>query len=167
MSKLIVMSGVPGSGKSYLSHCISYKLHSHLYIVSSDALRKAIAGNQQDLSQDKIMWEMFYELPKSYAFDKKALTILDATNPTHEARTAKIEHLKKYYDEVILVVFDLDKELVKHQNLEREFPIPEDVMERFFDYFEPINEIEYEFYDKVYLIKNVNEVREIVEALLN
>lgn len=167
MSKLIVLSGVPGSGKSYLSHCIKYKTHSHLYIVSSDELRKIITGNQQDLTQDSIMWKMFYELPKSYSFDENAITILDATNPTLLARTEKIEHLKQYYDELILVVFDLEKELVKRQNLEREFPIPEDVLDRFFDFFQPIGEEENNFYHKIYKIKCLDEVREVVEALLN
>ena len=40
MNRLIVLSGVPGSGKSYFSASFKAKKEKHVYIISSDALRK-------------------------------------------------------------------------------------------------------------------------------
>ena len=45
MNKLIILSGVPGSGKSYFSKTIKKIKNSHVYIVSSDELRKEIGAN--------------------------------------------------------------------------------------------------------------------------
>jgi len=51
MSKLVVLSGVPGSGKSYFSSALRKYKGSRVYVVSSDALRNVMLGNQQDLSE--------------------------------------------------------------------------------------------------------------------
>ena len=59
MSKLVVLSGVPGSGKSYFSKALRKKKTGHVYIISSDALRDLVTGNQQNLSEDTLMWKMF------------------------------------------------------------------------------------------------------------
>ena len=149
MSKLIVLSGVPGSGKSYLANLLKKMKQSHIYIVSSDDLRSMILGNQQDLSQDKLMWQMFYEMPKVYSLDKQAIVLLDACHATPEIRTQSIKDLIPLFDEVSLVMFKLDKDLVANQNIRREFPVPTSVLENFYNYFKDIYKLKKEIEGKI------------------
>ena len=58
MSKLVVLSGVPGSGKSYFSKLLRSRKEGHVYIISSDALRDLVTGSQRDLSEEDLMWKM-------------------------------------------------------------------------------------------------------------
>ena len=80
MNRLIVLSGVPGSGKSYLSTQLKKALKKHVYIISSDELRLNILGNQQDLSEDVLVWKIYYSLVETYSIDKNGTVILDATH---------------------------------------------------------------------------------------
>jgi tRNA uridine 5-carbamoylmethylation protein Kti12 len=165
MAKLVVLSGVPGSGKSYFSNLVKEKKKDHCYIVSSDALRKLITGHQQDLHADKVMWKMFYELPKIYANDKDSIVILDSTSITRQYRIDTNIVLKQYYDEVILVFFDIPKDIIDKQNLDREFPIPQEAIDLYYKTIEFPNEKDEEFFDKIYSI-TPNNFLEIVDKII-
>lgn len=156
MNRLIVLSGVPGSGKSYFSDALRKDKEKHVYIISSDQIRKEICGNQQDLSQDKLVWKIFYSLVKTYSEDKEGIVILDATNAKREYRIDNIAPYKNLYDEVDLVCFHIEKNLVLKQNKEREFPIPEDALLRLIDAFEMPGEAEEEFFDHIDIITDHN-----------
>ena len=156
MNRLIVLSGVPGSGKSYFSDALRKDKEKHVYIISSDQIRKEICGNQQDLSQDKLVWKIFYSLVKTYSEDKDGIVILDATNAKREYRIDNIEPYKALYDEVDLVCFHIEKNLVLKQNKEREFPIPEDALLRLIDAFEMPGEAEEAFFDHIDIITDHN-----------
>jgi tRNA uridine 5-carbamoylmethylation protein Kti12 len=165
MAKLIVLSGIPGSGKSYLCSLVKKIKKSHVYVVSSDALRNQITGNQADLSHDKIMWEMFYELPKIYSSDPEALVLLDATHASIKYRTDSITHLVPLFDEVSLVMFNLDKKLVDNQNVEREFPVPQSVLDYFYENFEGISEKDRSVFAHIYVIKNKDELACLIDRI--
>ena len=156
MNRLIVLSGVPGSGKSYFSDALRKDKEKHVYIISSDQIRKEICGNQQDLSQDKLVWKIFYSLVKTYSEDKDGIVILDATNAKKEYRIDNIAPYKDLYDEVDLVCFHIKKNLVLKQNKEREFPIPEDALLRLIDSFEMPGEDEETFFDHIDIITDHN-----------
>ena len=156
MNRLIVLSGVPGSGKSYFSDALRKDKEKHVYIISSDQIRKEICGNQQDLSQDKLVWKIFYSLVKTYSEDKDGIVILDATNAKREYRIDNITPYKDLYDEVDLVCFHIEKNLVLKQNKEREFPIPEDALLRLIDAFEMPGEDEEAFFDHIDIITDHN-----------
>lgn len=164
MSKLVVLSGVPGSGKSYFSKALRKKKTSHVYIISSDALRDLVTGNQQNLSEDTLMWKMFYELAKVYSADPNGIVVLDATNRSTEYRIDSVKELKPQFDEADLVIFDIPKEVVLKQNLEREFPVPEQVIEDYFSYFELPKKEDYEFFTNVYIATGDN-IEEIIDLL--
>ncbi len=164
MSKLIVLSGVPGSGKSYFSKLLRKKKTGHVYIISSDALRDLVTGSQKNLSEDKLMWAMFYDLAKVYAKDPKGIVVLDATNRSKEYRVDSVRELKSYFGEAELVIFDIPKEVVLKQNLERDFPVPEHVIQEYFDFFEPPQKEEYEFFSNIY-VTNGKDLEDIIDKL--
>lgn len=161
MNKLIVLSGVPGSGKSYFSNTVMKVFNSHVYIISSDDLRRKIAGNQSDLSQDNIMWPMFYDLAKVYSQDKNGIVILDSTNIAREYRIGCTKVLKPLFDETDLVLFNPNKDVAMNQNLQREYPIAPDVLEKYFEIFEMPNEEDEAFFDHVVVVENNNIAKAI------
>ena len=163
--KLVVLSGVPGSGKSYFSDTIKKYQCAHVYIVSSDGLRNDLTGSQRNFTHEKEVWEMFYDLPVTYSKDDEAIVILDATNARLYFRLLALEKLQRYFDETILVSFNLDKDLVRKQNLEREYPIPAEALEDFFVKFEPPTKEEYEVFDRVYVV-STNEIEEVVKDIM-
>lgn len=164
MSKLVVLSGVPGSGKSYFSKALRAKKEGHVYIISSDALRDMVTGSQKNLSEDKLMWKMFYDLAKVYSADPKGIVVLDATNRSLYYRIECVKELRKDFDEAVLVLFDIPKEVVKQQNLDREFPVPEAVIDEYFDNFQLPQKEDYEFFNNVYIATGDN-ILEIIDLL--
>lgn len=165
MNKLIVLSGVPGSGKSYISLLLKERRKSHLYIVSSDNLRAQIGGSQTNLSNEKLVWDMYYKLAKVYSLDKQGIVVLDSTNAKTEFRVDKVLPLKKSFNEVDLVVFKLDKITVMEQNLDRKYPIPSDALEKLIDNFEDIGDREKEFFDNIYIVDK-HDLSPIIEQIL-
>ena len=164
MSKLVVLSGVPGSGKSYFSKLLRKRKEGHVYIISSDALRDLVTGSQRDLSEEDLMWKMFYDLARVYARDPKGIVVLDATNRNTEYRIETVKELKPLFSEADLVIFDIPKEVVMRQNLDREFPVPEEVLEEYFDNFELPTPADYEFFMNVFIATGKNE-KEIIDLL--
>ncbi len=164
MSKLVVLSGIPGSGKSYFSKLLRKKKVGHVYIISSDALRDMVTGSQRNLSEEKLMWKMFYDLAKVYSADTRGVVVLDATNTCVEYRVGNIKPLKSFFDEVDLVVFNVPKEKVMEQNLDREFPIPEVILEEYYDNFVPPQKEDYEFFNNVYVTIG-SDLEEVVKKI--
>lgn len=165
MNRLIVLSGVPGSGKSYFSRKLKEALTKHVYIISSDELRYKILGNQRDLSEDSLIWQIYYELVKVYSIDKEGTVILDATHSKKIYRLDNIQPYKPLYDQIDLICFKLDKELVIEQNADRENPIPPDALLKLIDAFEMPDEEEKAFYDHIDIIKD-HETDKIIKRYL-
>ena len=154
MNKLVVLSGVPGSGKSYFSKTLKKVKNDHVYIISSDELRAMIGGSQSNLSNEPLVWKMFHGLAEVYSCDPNGIVVLDATHVSTELRVSAYKNLKDLYDELILVMWNIDKQVASNQNLQREYPIPPDALEKFFQIFELPNEIDRAFFDKIVLIEN-------------
>ena len=134
-------------------------------IISSDQLRYELLGNQRDLSQDDKIWKRFYELAKEYSAIKDATVVLDSTNAKKIYRLDNIKPYRKLYDEIDVVVFQLDKETVLKQNRERESPIPENALLKLIDEFELPDEEEKEFFDHIDVIKS-HHIRQIIKHYL-
>ena len=154
MNKLVVLAGVPGSGKSYFSSTIKKIKTSHVYVVSSDQLRKEIGGSQANLNNEDLVWKIFLNLAKTYALDPDGIVILDATHINSELRVKRNLPLKELFDETYLVVWNLDHLVVSNQNLQRDYPIPVEAMNKFFDKFEMPDEVDKEFFDHIIYINN-------------
>lgn len=154
MNKLIILSGVPGSGKSYFSAALKKVKKAHVYIVSSDALRDTILGNQQDLSADRLMWKMYYKLAYVFSNDPDGIVVLDATHSTSFYRIEATKMLKPLFKEIDLVSFNLPHDVIMYQNLNRDFPVPSDILEGLIQKFEAPDEKDREYFDKIYVIED-------------
>lgn len=166
MNKLIVLSGVPGSGKSYISLLLKEKKKDgHLYVVSSDQLRTQIGGSQTNFNNEKLMWTMYYELASVYSIDENGIVILDSTNAKREYRIDQIKPLKGQFDEVDLIMFKLDKVTIMRQNLDRDYPIPTDALNRLMDEFEDVSEEDKAFFDNIYIVDK-HDLTPIIEEIV-
>lgn len=164
MNKLVVLAGVPGSGKSYFSSTIKKIKTSHVYVISSDQLRKEIGGSQANLNNEDLMWKIFINLAKTYALDPNGIVILDATHISSEFRVKRNSPLKELFNETYLVVWNLDHLVVSNQNLQRDYPIPPEAMNMFFNKFEMPDEVDKEFFDHIIYINN-SDIAPAIEAL--
>ena len=72
MKKLIILSAVPGSGKSTWAKKYQSE-HPNTYIISSDQIRFELTGVYQDFSRQKEVWEIFEQRIKDY-FSKPSTT---------------------------------------------------------------------------------------------
>ena len=164
MNKLVVLAGVPGSGKSYFSSTIKKIKTSHVYVVSSDQLRKEIGGAQSNLNNEDLVWTLFLNLAKTYSLDRDGIVILDATHINSELRVDRNKELKSLFDETYLVVWNIDRLVVSNQNLQRDYPIPPEAMNMFFDKFEMPDEKDKAFFDHIIYINN-SDIAPAIEAL--
>ena len=165
MNHLIVLSGVPGSGKSYFSASFKNAKNKHVYIISSDQLRKMVLGDQRDLSEDDLIWKIYYALVEAYSIDKNGIVILDATHSKKVYRLDNIKPFKPLYDQIDLVCFRLEKEVVYAQNKDRENPIPYENLLKLIEQFEMPDDEEYAFYDHIDIIRD-HEIDKIIARYL-
>ncbi|MCD8194903.1 MAG: AAA family ATPase [Coprobacillus sp.] len=166
MNKLLVLAGVPGSGKSYFASLIRNAKGGHVYTVSSDNLRDLIGGSIQYFGSESLVWEMFYDLPKGYSHDKDGIVILDATQGQRRFRDECTKDLKNYFDEFILVIFEVPQELSDYQNKHRQWVVPDNVMEDFRKEFEHPDKVEEEYFDHVYYIHGPEDFDPIAKKVL-
>lgn len=164
MNKLVVLAGVPGSGKSYFSSTIKKIKTSHVYVISSDQLRKEIGGAQSNLNYEELVWKIFLDLAKAYSSDKDGVVILDATHINSDFRVGRNKVLRPFFDETYLVVWNLDHLVVSNQNLQRDYPIPPEAMNMFFNKFQMPDEVDKSFFDHIIYINN-SDIAPAIEAL--
>ncbi|MCD8209397.1 MAG: AAA family ATPase [Coprobacillus sp.] len=166
MAKLVVLSGVPGSGKSYFTSLVQRKYGGHVYSVSSDALRNLVGGGIQNFENEQLIWKMYYELPKVWVLDPNGIVIMDATQTRKEFRYEAIKQYKDSFDSIDLVMFTLPDDVIKEQNVNREWVVPDKAMDKFFGEFStPLDEEEIAFFDHIYFLNNRDDFFTVVKLI--
>ncbi len=118
MKTLILLSGIPGSGKStwarrYLSE------HANTHIVSSDGIRLRLFGAYQAFQDERLVWKTFLEDIHACAqIGEDATVIADSTNLTNHYRRYYFQETPEF-DRHILVVFEAPFELCERRNKQR------------------------------------------------
>ncbi|WP_460289686.1 AAA family ATPase [Clostridium sp. CTA-6] len=162
MNKLIMMVGLPASGKSYYADKIAKK--ENAIIISSDNLRKELFN---DIDDQKHNTEIFKELHKRVKENLKQENniVIDATNINHKRRKALLDELKRFdcFKECYLIATPYEKCL--KQNKQRERQIPEHVIKRM--YKNIVIPQYYEGWNKINIIKNFNKEDFDVNELFN
>ena len=145
MSKLFVIIGLPGSGKSFEARKIAEE--ETAIIVSSDAIRKEINGDENDQNNGGKVFEIAKKRLKE-ALTEGRNVIMDSTNISCKRRIALLEEMKKYATESIAVLMATPFEMcVERQNL-RERKVDVEVITRMYHnfqvpyYYEGWNKIE-------------------------
>lgn len=137
MKKLIILSAVPGSGKSTWAKRYQ-ETHPNTYIISSDQIRFELTGVYQDFSRQKEVWEIFENRIKEYAkLDGDVTVILDALIDLDILRKKYVETTPEY-DEHELVLIYRSFEDIKKFNRQRpkEKWVPDEALIALFEKFE-------------------------------
>lgn len=153
MKTFILLSAVAGSGKSTWAE--QYRLtHKNVHIVSSDDLRKEIAGQYKDLSHDKEVWERFSSDINKYRDAYEDVTVIaDSTNILNKYRIFYGQTVTGF-DKKILVVIKKNKDkLLETNKLRNESKIlPDNVIEKMCDVWEDPNEECLSYFDECQII---------------
>lgn len=133
MNELIMLVGIPGSGKSFWASKELNKLDNCI-IYSSDALRKELYGDENDQSNNS---ELFNELHNRIrkSLNEGHSVIYDATNLSKKRRIRFLNTLGKVKKKCVLFMTDLN--VCLERNRERNRNIPDAVIHRMYKNFNP------------------------------
>ena len=144
-NRLVVLSGIPGSGKSTYCQAIKDLYESKgvkVNIISSDDIRYELTGKYDGFHREEEVWSIFNNRAYDYSRENDhSITILDATTLTNKQRYLYALRFKNCYKQIYLVVMNTPFEKCLEQNKMRPENkwVPEDVMERMKNRFEPID----------------------------
>ena len=153
MKTLIVLSAMPGSGKSTWAKKYQSE-HSHTLIVSSDAIRYELTGQTQDFSKQKEVWELFSLRIHEYAKKYDDVTvILDALTDLNILRKKYVEENPEF-DRYELVFFPRTLEQIRYYNKQRKecSIVPDEQLEMLVQKWEEPSDEVIKLYDAVHKI---------------
>lgn len=111
---LIVLIGAAGSGKSTLAA----RLFNAQEILSSDALRAAVSGNEADQRASAVAFRILHKMLEQ-RMGRRELTVVDATNTKGEFRRPLLERARATGAATVALVLDLPPEIIRAQNAGR------------------------------------------------
>ena len=135
MSKLILMMGIAGAGKSTWIR----QNYPELVPVSRDAIRFEILdekGGEYFDHEDEVFNSFIHQIIGSLVTDE--ITIADATHLNRKARLKVLSKVRKYADEVEVVWIKVSLETAMRQNAMRSgrAKVPNDVIKRMYSSIE-------------------------------
>lgn len=149
MKNLIILSGLPGSGKSTWG--INYqKNNKNVFILSSDEIRYKLTKNHLDFTKQKEVWEIIDKRIKEYQKLKNVTVIVDALNNLNIYRLDYINSYKKF-DKYTLVLFDKSlKDIIAYNN-KRKKPLKIDnkIIKTLYSNFEDVNKEVIDKYNEI------------------
>ena len=132
-SVLIVMCGLPASGKSTYSEWLE---DSGLFKrVCPDFIRKAFYGDENIQGDGKRVFETAYHDIKEYACLGENV-VFDATNINAKRRKELVKEMRPYFDVIICKYFSTPLLTCKLRNAQRARQVPYEVLERMWENFQ-------------------------------
>lgn len=149
MRTLILMAGVPGSGKSSWAKRYA-AAHPNTYIVDTDEVRKSITGDYRVFTEPvSLAWdEMIRQANELLAEHEDVTVIIDSTFLDDERRLYYLDRVKGYDKLIHHMVKYHDYSEVFIRNKERPVDkwVPEDVIRKMIDrYKDPSPEVAAKF----------------------
>ncbi len=125
MGKIIVLAGLPGSGKS------AWAAQQGVGVLSSDAVRALLTGSEENQTVNPLVFETLRFLLSMRVRAGAAVTIIDATSLTASERRAWVRFAASLGCSAEAVFFDTPTKTCKARNKARSRVVPDDVMSRF------------------------------------
>lgn len=153
MARLIILSGIPGSGKSTFARDCNW--HGPVVILSTDNIRKTLTGDASCLDKDEVMWKYIYAILDKPHVD--ATYIVDATNLVSKRRKSYLQY-KHNFNTIELIYLYVDTDIALARNAARDRHVPEKViydMSRMAKNNMNFTELLEAGYDKITVIKNM------------
>jgi predicted kinase len=119
---VIMMIGVPGSGKSYIGEQLDETLG--LSVLSSDKCREELSGDANDQSVSKEAWNLVYTRAGDAIAEGRSV-IIDGTHTNLEIRRRDIQRYKDFGARAVigvLVITDIDVSLRRNNSRDRVVP---------------------------------------------
>lgn len=118
---LLMLSGIPGSGKSYWANCYIKGRENCICIVSRDKIRFSLLKEDDDyFAKEKQVVRIFAEqIQKALDDDKHQIIIADATHNTYKSRMNLLKRLVLKNVDVIPVCFNTSLEKCLENNNKR------------------------------------------------
>lgn len=152
MKKLILMCGIPASGKSTIATILSACLNN-APIVSMDDIRERLFGTRKCQKQGDLVYNLAVNRVIRL-FRDCDIVIFDATNRTAKARKQVIQNIQTYADFDIYCIFmntPLDIALSRNSNRDESIQVPPAVIHRMYNTLQPPTNEEYT-YKKIFEI---------------
>lgn len=132
-NRIIVMCGLPGSGKStYLS---KIRHQAQTVVICPDDYREALTGRKFFAPAEEAVWSAVKVTVRVLA--KNGYNVyIDATNTSVGQRAQWIKIAQELYVLAKCIVFKTSIEECKERNSKREFPVPDDIIDRMYAKFE-------------------------------
>ncbi len=123
-----IMCGLSGSGKSTIATQIANE-NPNTIIVSSDAIREELTGNYEDQEHNEEVFKIFHDRIRKNLENKKNV-IADATNITMKSRRAIMMKVHGLNIRKVCIIIPKPFEQCKEDNLHREHPVPDFVLDK-------------------------------------
>ncbi len=129
MKRIILMIGVPGSGKTTLAKKIAEKGFQY---INADGIREELYGNAAEQGDKEEVFNLFFErLEKLMTAGTDV--IIDNTNLNPKQRKPILDRAQQFgYSDVQLWLLDIPLELCLRRNKSRERIVPEDIVTNMF-----------------------------------
>jgi predicted kinase len=128
MKKVILGIGVPGSGKTTVLKRFAEE-NEYTYICPDD-IRKELAGDAADQSKNREVWIEAYKRTEQELLEGKSV-VFDATFANPDQRKDFLHFARQKGAEKIQGVYvDVDLEIAKERNSQRERIVPEHAIQR-------------------------------------
>lgn len=149
--KLIILSGIPGSGKS--TYAANYaRENPGSFIVGSDQIRMELFGRVDDFTKEDIVWAKFegliFEKANSYS-----TIIADSSATTNSRRLRWLNLFRNTFNTIELVYFEVPFKLCLQRNERRHLSIPYDDMLTMKESFEKPSKEVIKSFDRITKIK--------------
>ena len=122
---LVLVVGAAGSGKSTLAA----RLFAPDEIVSSDALRAVVSGDEADQRVSGVAFRILHRIVDRRLAEGR-LTVVDATNAAATVRRPLLQRARRHGVPAVAIVLDLDARIVHAQNAARTRIVDPDVIDR-------------------------------------
>lgn len=132
MNVLIVLCGLPGSGKSTYAKYVTES--GHFECVSTDQIRKELYGDENIQGNGKKVFNTAFKTLRTYGLFHKHC-VFDATNLTPKARKRIMKECRSYYNLIVCKYIDTPLDVCLHRNSQRERVVPKEVILRMYKSF--------------------------------